>query len=150
VSGHPKRPGPWSSLILETGARAIFHTILVYSLYLLFAGHNRPGGGFVGGLTAGTALVLIFAALGPDGLRKAVRFRPERLLGAGLLAAAATGVGPLVAGREFLTHGYAEFSVPLLGHVAITSALVFDTGVYAIVVGLVLAILTTIGSETPS
>ena len=58
-----------TSLILQTTARALFHTILVFSLFLLFAGHNNPGGGFIGGLVAAAAIVLRYLAHGPDDAR---------------------------------------------------------------------------------
>ncbi|HEY8340913.1 MAG TPA: MnhB domain-containing protein [Egibacteraceae bacterium] len=135
------------SVILETGVRAVFSTIVVFSLYLLFAGHNRPGGGFVGGLTAGAAFVLVYAAYGPEGLRQVVRAPPEALLGVGLLLAGGTGVAALLVGADFLTSGAVDVDLPLFGHVKLTSALVFDTGVYAIVVGLVRMVLSTLGAE---
>jgi multicomponent Na+:H+ antiporter subunit A len=140
------RPGT-PSLIIETGTRAIFHTILLFSLYLLFAGHNRPGGGFVGGLTAGAACVLVYAALGARGLGVAVPVRPETLLGAGILLAGGTGVAALLTGAEFLTSAAAEIPVPVIGEIHVTSVLVFDIGVYAVVVGLVLSLLSTLGAE---
>lgn len=147
--GSEHRPGP-PSVILETGTRAVFHTILLFSLYLLLAGHNRPGGGFVGGLTAGAACVLVYAAVGSHGLARAVPVRAETLLGGGVLLAAGTGVVALLAGGAFLESGVWELAVPLFGAVKATSVLLFDIGVYAVVVGLVLGVLSTLGGEVPS
>ncbi|CAN5582358.1 hypothetical protein BH23ACT7_BH23ACT7_15990 [soil metagenome] len=135
------------SLILDTVTRAVFHTIWVLSLYLLFAGHNAPGGGFVGGLVGGAALVLRYAGAGSDGVRQAVRLRPEALLGGGLLLAGATGLAPWLAGREFLSSASLDIAVPIVGEVHATSALPFDIGVYLVVVGLVLGALVTLGAE---
>lgn len=144
----PLGRGPGTpSVILETGIRAVFHTILVLSVYLLMSGHNRPGGGFVGGLTAAAAFVLVYAGFGAGGLRKVLPVRAETLLGTGLLLAGGTGVGALVLGADFLTSGAAELDLPLFGHVKVTSVLVFDIGVYAIVIGLVLMVLSTLGAE---
>jgi multicomponent Na+:H+ antiporter subunit A len=123
------------SVILDTVTRATFQAIWVFSLYLLFAGHNAPGGGFVGGLVGGAALVLRYACHGSDGATAAVRVRPEGFLGAGLLLAA------------FLTSAKVEVTVPVLGTVKTTSALPFDIGVYLVVVGLVLAILSSLGGQ---
>jgi multicomponent Na+:H+ antiporter subunit A len=136
-----------ASLILDTVTRAVFHTIWVLSLYLLFAGHNAPGGGFVGGLVGGAALVLRYAGAGSDGVRQAVRLRPEALLGGGLLLAGATGLAPWLAGREFLSSASLDIAVPIVGEVHATSALPFDIGVYLVVVGLVLGALVTLGAE---
>lgn len=137
------------SLILETGARAVFHTILLFGVFLLFAGHNAPGGGFIGGLVTAAAFVLRYVAEGAEDLRRTVRVAPELLLGGGLVFAAGAGVAALLTGRDFLTHGYVLYEhVPGLGQVALHSALVFDVGVFLVVVGLVLMLLRTLGAGT--
>lgn len=138
---------PRRSPVLDTVTRMIGHTIGAFSLYLLFSGHNSPGGGFAGGLVAGAGLVLLYAGGGLAGVRAAVAVRPETLLGAGLLIAGATGLLGYVFGDAFLTSGYRRFDVPVLGGVSLTSVLVLDAGVYLVVLGLVLALLTTLGAE---
>lgn len=135
-----------SSLILDVVGRASFHTILAFAAYLLFAGHNAPGGGFVGGLVAGAAFVLRFARGGADGVRDAAPVAPEAVLGAGLALAGATGVGGWLWAGDFLEGGVVEAELPVLGAVKLTSALGFDTGVALVVLGLVLAILRTLGA----
>ncbi len=133
------------SSILETVARAAFPTVLVFSFYLLFVGHNAPGGGFVGGLVAGSALVLRYLAAGSVGLRMITRVRYEVLLGFGLALATLAGSAGWALGGAFLESGYVEGHIPLYGEVALVSALFFDIGVYCIVVGLVLGVLSTLG-----
>ena len=135
------------SVILETVVRAVFHTVLVFSLYLLFAGHNQPGGGFVGGLVGGLAFVLRYLAGGRSGIDEAVRVEPAVPLGAGLVLAGGTGMVAWVFGGAFLESAYKTFDLPLLGAVKVTSPLAFDTGVYLVVVGLVLLLLRTLGTE---
>ena len=137
------RPSP----ILDTATHVIVHTVGAFSLYLLFAGHNAPGGGFVGGLVAGAALVLLYAGRGTGGVRAVLPARPETLLGAGLLLVGLTGLGGFALGGAFLESGYAERELPVLGTVSVTSGLAFDAGVYLVVVGLVLAALRTLGGE---
>jgi multicomponent Na+:H+ antiporter subunit A len=134
-----------SSVILDTVTRAAFQTVLVFSVYLLFAGHNAPGGGFVGGLVAGAALVLRYVSGGETSLAEVLPVAPEALLGAGLLTAGLTGVGSLLAGGPFLESAKLEAEVAVLGHVEVTSALAFDTGVYLVVIGLVTGLLATVG-----
>ena len=135
------------SVILETVVRLVFHTVLVFSLYLLFAGHNQPGGGFVGGLVGGLAFVLLHLASGGDALQRAVRVEPTLPLGVGVVVAAATGMVPWLFDGQFLESAYRTYDLPLLGAVKLTSPLAFDTGVYLVVVGLVLVVLRTLGAE---
>lgn len=140
-------PDARRSLILDTVTRVAFHTVWVLSLYLLFAGHNAPGGGFVGGLTGGAAFVLVYIGRGADGVREVIAVPPEALLGSGLLLAAVTGGASWLFGSPFLSSAKLELDVPVLGHVGASSASVFDIGVYLVVVGLVFGALCTLGAE---
>jgi multicomponent Na+:H+ antiporter subunit A len=137
------------SLILDTVTRGAFPLVLAFSLYLLFVGHNAPGGGFVGGLTAGVAMVLLYVGEGSDRLRDVVGVPYEKLLGVGLLLAAATGLGSLVLGEPLMSSAILHADVPLLGEVKLVTVLFFDIGVDLIVVGLILALLTILGVEHP-
>ncbi len=135
------------SLILETGVGALFHTALLFSLFLLFAGHNAPGGGFVGGLVAGAAFVLRYVEGGANTVARAAPVSAAVLVGVGLTVAVGTGVASWLAGEQFLESAKVEVDLPLLGTVKATSALLFDIGVYLVVVGLVVGLLTTLGAE---
>jgi len=135
------------SLIMDTAARVIFHSAVILSLYLLFAGHNQPGGGFVGGLVAAAAVTMYYVAGGIDDVRSLTRLRPWTILGGGLALASAAALVPLALGDMVMESGYVEADLPLLGHVKATSVLVFDTGVYLVVVGLVLMVFAAVGEE---
>ncbi|MDQ3896626.1 MAG: DUF4040 domain-containing protein [Actinomycetota bacterium] len=132
---------------VDVSVRVIFHAVLMTSLWLLFAGHNQPGGGFVGGLLAGSAITLRYVAGGIDEVRGRSRFRPWTVLGAGLLLAAGTAVIPLLVGGDVLEIGIASLHVPLIGPVKVSSALAFDTGVYLAVVGMVLMAFEAFGDD---
>jgi multicomponent Na+:H+ antiporter subunit A len=134
-------------VVLEVITRILFHTILVFSFYLLFSGHNEPGGGFAGGLVAGLALVLRYLAGGRYELGEAAPVDPGLLLGAGLLLAGSTGVAGLLLGAEVLQTAILETTLPVLGDVKLVTSLFFDMGVYLIVVGLVLDVLRSLGAE---
>ncbi len=135
------------SVVLEVVTRILFHTIVVFSLYLLFSGHNEPGGGFAGGLVAGLALVLRYLAGGRYELGEAAPVDPGLLLGLGLLIAGGTGVVGLFLGADVLETAILETTLPVLGTIKLVTSLFFDIGVYLIVVGLVLDVLRSLGAE---
>lgn len=135
------------SILLEVIVRILFHTIIVVSIYLLFAGHNSPGGGFAGGLVAGMALVMRYIAGGRWELGAATPTDAGRLLGAGLIVAVGTAVVPLFFGLSPLTSSFWEWEIPLIGHVEFVTSTIFDIGVYLVVIGLVLDVLRSLGAE---
>jgi multicomponent Na+:H+ antiporter subunit A len=135
------------SLILDTTVRLVVDAAFVLSIYLLFAGHNQPGGGFVGGLVAAAAFALRYISGGFDELLAMLRVRPWNLLSGGLALAVGSALAPLVFGNAPLDHRAIEWDIELLGKVKVTSATVFDTGVYLIVVGLVLMIFEALGDS---
>ena len=122
-------------------------TLVLFSVFLLIVGHDLPGGGFAGGLIASSALLLIFLSFGGRGLRRAFPLDSLTLLGAGLACAITAGLIGLVAEGTFLTYTYAEITAPLLGTVKISSLLLFDLGVYLIVVGLVATAIERLGGD---
>ena len=135
------------SLILDTTVRLVFDGAVVLSIYLLFAGHNQPGGGFVGGLVAAAAIALRYLAGGNDEVRSTLRVQPWTTLSLGLALAVVTALVPVAFGHPPLDHQAVEWQIELLGKVKATSATVFDTGVYLIVVGLVLMIFEALGDD---
>ncbi|MDV8069795.1 Na+/H+ antiporter subunit A [Rhodococcus sp. IEGM 1366] len=135
------------SLVLEVTTRLVFPTIMVLSIYFFFSGHNAPGGGFAGGLTAGLALVLRYLAGGRYELGEAVPIDAGKILGLGLALSAGTAIISLFLGAPALSSAVFEFTLPLIGHVKLVTALFFDLGVYLIVVGLVLDVLRSLGAR---
>lgn len=146
VGGQRVRPEN-RSIMLEVIVRILFHTIIVVSLYLLFAGHNLPGGGFAGGLVAGMALVMRYVAGGRYELGAASPADAGRLLGVGMSIAVACAVVPVFFGAAPLTSTYFEADLPVLGHVEFVTSTLFDVGVYLVVIGLVLDVLRSLGAE---
>ncbi|CAA0109054.1 Na(+)/H(+) antiporter subunit A [Mycolicibacterium vanbaalenii] len=134
------------SLALEVATRLVFPLIMALSIYLFFTGHNTPGGGFAGGLTAGLALVLRYLAGGQYELGEAIPLDAGKVLGAGLTLAAGTALASLLLGAPVLSSATLEATLPVVGDVKLVTSLFFDAGVYLIVVGLVLDILRSLGS----
>ncbi|SEB38173.1 multisubunit sodium/proton antiporter, MrpA subunit /multisubunit sodium/proton antiporter, MrpB subunit [Paramicrobacterium humi] len=135
------------SILLEVVIRLLFHPAILVSVYLLFVGHNAPGGGFAGGLLAGLALIARYLAGGRFELAEAVTIDAGKILGTGIVLAAGTAAASLFFGADILTSAYIEGDVPLLGHLSFGTSTIFDIGVYLVVVGLILDILRSLGGE---
>lgn len=135
------------SILLEVIVRFLFHTVIVISIYALFAGHNAPGGGFAGGLIAGMALVMRYIAGGRWELGAAAPTDAGMLLGSGMLLAVGAAMAPLLFGQAPLESSFWEATWPLVGHVEFGTSTIFDIGVYLVVIGLVLDVLRSLGAE---
>ena len=143
-------PTRYRLLVLEVVTRLLFPTMMVLSVYFFFAGHNAPGGGFAGGLTAGLALVLRYLAGGRYELGEALPIEAGHILGAGLIFSAGTAIVSMLLGAPALSSATIEVTLPLLGDIKLVTALFFDFGVYLIVVGLVLDVLRSLGVRLDS
>ncbi len=135
------------SVILEVTTRLVFHTMLVYALFLLFSGHNAPGGGFAAGIVAGIGLVIRYLAGGRYELGEAAPVLPGALLGGGLFLSAGAGMIPMLFGGTVLQSVVLDIDAGILGQIKIVSTLLFDIGVFLVVLGLVLDMLRTLGAE---
>ncbi|MBL3666840.1 Na+/H+ antiporter subunit A [Streptomyces sp. M2CJ-2] len=145
LPGAGERPGGERSVLMEVAIRLLFPSILVLSVFLLFSGHYRPGGGFSGGLVAGLAFVLRYLVGGRADLGAAVRLRPVAVAGTGLVIAAVTALAPLTVGGTALDSSLLTWHLPLLGEVKWATSLFLDVGVYLLVVGVVLKLLSAVG-----
>ncbi|MFJ6197147.1 Na+/H+ antiporter subunit A [Micromonospora sp. NPDC092111] len=135
------------SIVFEVVTRLLFHTVVLFSLFLLFSGHNAPGGGFAGGLVAGLALAVRYLAGGRYELAEAAPVGAGTVLGAGLAVSVGSGVVALLTTGTVLESVKIDLPVPGLGGPYLVTSLFFDVGVYLIVVGLVLDILRSLGAE---
>ncbi len=126
------------SLILQTAARFLLPLLMLFSVFLLFRGHNKPGGGFIAGLVAAAAFSLYAVAYDVRAARALVRVDPQTLLGAGLLLALSSGVLSLLMGKDFMTGVWGNVRLPVIGELYLGTPLFFDTGVYLVVIGVAL------------
>lgn len=126
-----------NSVILRVATRLLLPVILLFSVVVLLQGHNKPGGGFIGGLLAATALALHALAFGVVATRRLLRVDLTAVIGAGLLVAAASGLLGVFAGAApFLTGVWGYVPLPGFGEVKVGTPLLFDAGVYLVVVGI--------------
>lgn len=133
--------------VVDASARLLYPSILVVAVYFLFAGHNQPGGGFVGGLTAAAAISLRYVAGGLAEVRRSVPVAPWTVLGVGLATSATTAIVPIALGGSVLEHVSWEIDLPVLGILKTTSALPFDIGVFLVVLGVILMAYEAFGEE---
>ncbi|MGH8438050.1 MAG: monovalent cation/H+ antiporter subunit A [Pseudomonas sp.] len=128
--------------------RLLLPIALVVSMYLFMRGHNQPGGGFVAGLVMSVAFILQYMVAGTQWVEAQMSLRPLRWMGTGLLCATLTGGGAMLLGYPFLTTHTAHLHLPLLGDIHVASALFFDVGIFTVVVGSTLLILTALAHQS--
>ena len=136
-----------TSIILRTATRYMFPPLLVFSVYLLLRGHHFPGGGFVGGLFAGSAFSLYALAFSVASARRLLPCGPQAITAVGLAVALASGIPALFTGRAFLTGTWWEVPVYPEVTVAVGTPLFFDVGVYLVVLGVLLTLVFSLGEE---
>lgn len=132
---------------METAAKILVFIIMTFSIYILFAGHHNPGGGFIGGLITASALTLLYVVFDVETVQEIIPIDFKIVGAIGVLLALLTGIGSLVADVPFLTQVYRYETLPLLGKTGLGSALVFDLGVYMAVVGTTMTIIRSIGED---
>lgn len=149
---HPSRDKNgklWSTdshpIILDNLARVLLPMAILVSAFIFLRGHNLPGGGFIAGLITAVTLVLQYIAHGVSWTQERIGFSYHRMVGAGLLIAALTGLGSLLWNFPFLTSSFGHFYLPWIGEFELATAMLFDLGVYLVVVGSTLLILSNIG-----
>jgi len=130
-------------------SQLLFPLALAVSAYLFLRGHNAPGGGFIAGLVLAIPLLLQYVLLGSVYVESRLGFDYVRCIGVGLLVALATAVAPMLLGYPLLTSGHIEPQLPLIGVLPLASAIGFDTGVYLVVFGGAMLILSMMGTIKP-
>jgi multicomponent Na+:H+ antiporter subunit B len=131
-----------NTLIFRTIAPLLTVIMIVFSIFIMLRGHNEPGGGFIGGLIAASAIAIQGMASGPAATRRALKAEPLAFAGFGVLIAALSGLLSLPFELPFLTGLWAD-----IGGVAISSPMVFDIGVYFTVFGTLSAVALALEDE---
>ncbi|SDT48507.1 monovalent cation:proton antiporter [Paenibacillaceae bacterium GAS479] len=136
-----------NDVILQTLSKVILFLILTFSFYILFAGHNEPGGGFIGALMTSSALVLLSIAFGAKTVRTALPLNFRIVTACGIAVALLTGIGSFAFNMPFLSHAFGYAYLPIFGKNELATAVLFDLGVYLTVVGITMTIILAIGRD---
>ena len=128
--------------------RLLLPVATLLAVYLFLRGHNQPGGGFVAGLVLSVAFLLQYIVSGTQWVEANLRLMPRRWMAAGLLCALGTGLVSMALGYPFMTTHTAHLTLPLFGEVHLASATFFDLGVFLLVVGATLLMLTAIAHQS--
>ncbi len=135
------------SIILQTIARQALYVIMIFSFFLLGRGHNEPGGGFIAGLLSAAAVVVLYLAFDLAFVKRALPIDYKYLIALGLLMAVGTGVGGMLFSEVFLNQSFRYVHLPFFGKLELTTAFLFDFGVWLVVVGGTLTVISAIGEE---
>ena len=135
-----------NTLIMRTVAPVLTALMLLFSVFVLLRGHNEPGGGFIGGLVAASALAIFGIAYGPGAVQRALRFHPMAIAGAGLLLSTLSGLASALAGVPFMT-GLWIYPHIFGVEIPLSTVMSFDIGVYLVVVGSITAVALSLALE---
>lgn len=136
-----------NDVFLKYTAKVVFLIIMTFSINLFFSGHYTPGGGFVGGLLAAGAIILLLLAYDLKTLKKMLNINSSRAITVGLAISVAIPILLMFFGNPLFTHQFTYIELPIFGEVALHSAVLFDVGVYVTVAGTTLLIITLLASE---
>lgn len=128
--------------------RLLLPVAALFAAHLFLRGHNEPGGGFVAGLVIAIAFIAQYMFSGTRWVESRLHLQPKRWIALGLLIAVLTGLGSMVLGYPFLTSYTGHVTWPLIGEVHLPTAALFDLGVFAVVVGSTLLLLTAIAHQS--
>jgi len=139
----------WSTdahpMILQTFTRLMMPLMIMVAVYIFLRGHNLPGGGFIAGLIASVALIVMYLANGIEWTQERLKVDMHMTIGFGLLIATATGLVAMGLGYPFLTSAFSHMHWPIVGEFELASAIAFDLGVFLVVVGSTVMSLVQLG-----
>ena len=136
-----------NDVILQSIAKIVVFIILTLALYLFFAGHHSPGGGFVAGLILAAAIVLLCLAFDIETVKEGLPIDFKLVAALGAFIVVACGIGATVLGADFLTQVFATILLPFFGDVDLTTVTLFESGVTLAVVGVVVTIILSISED---
>ncbi|MBW6519128.1 MAG: monovalent cation/H+ antiporter subunit B [ANME-2 cluster archaeon] len=137
-----------TTLITKTITKICLPLVILFSISLLLAGHNNPGGGFIGGVMFASVIALLYVVLGLNYTTSV--FDPDwsKWFAFGLLLASITAFAAIPVGHNFFRSAFEFIHFPFIGEIELVSAALFDVGVYFVVIGTLLFIFKNVGEDT--
>lgn len=136
-----------NDVILHTVTKVASLIIFTFSIHLFLRGHHYPGGGFIGGLTTASGIVLLYLSYDIESVRKVIPIDFKKVAAFGVLIAVFTGLGSLLFNHPFLTQAFGHFELPVFGDTELATAVIFDTGVALAVIGTSVSIILSISED---
>lgn len=136
-----------NDVVLETISKIAIFIILTFGFYIFLAGHNNPGGGFIGGLVFSSAFILMFLAFDVETVVQSMPLDFRAVTIIGCLISIATGIIPIFFGHPMLTHEDSYMTLPMLGEIHLSSVTLFELGILLTVVGAVVTIMLAISGD---
>lgn len=136
-----------NDVILRTVVKGVVFIVLTLGVYLFFAGHNAPGGGFIGGLVLGSGIVLLYITFDIETVHKGIPFDFKKVAALGVLLATGTAIGSLFFDAPFLTQTDSYVDLPLLGKTHLSTVTIFEAGVALTVIGTLVTIILSISED---
>lgn len=133
----------YPDVFFRTVATPVVFALIALGFHFFLRGHNEPGGGFIAGLIVAVAALLVRMARD----LQLLRIRSETLVPLGLLIAIGTGVAPMALGEPFLRSYYGQLTWPLIGDFSWSSSVLFDLGVFLVVIGTTITIIDLLAEE---
>lgn len=140
---------PHASPIFVGISLVVFFIVNLMAVYLLLRGHNLPGGGFIAGVATAISIILLALAIGLERAHAILRLDPVLVAVTGLLVATLTGTLPIFLGHSFLeTYNYKAYGLPVVGQIYLGTPILFDLGVYLVVVGVIVKVVFILAEST--
>lgn len=136
-----------NDVILRTVVRMVVFIVFTLGLYLFFAGHNAPGGGFIGGLVLGSGIVLLYITYDIETVHRGMPFDFKKVAALGVLLATGSAIAALFFDAPFLTQTDGYFTLPLLGEKHLSTVTIFEAGVALTVIGTLVTIILSISED---
>lgn len=136
-----------NDVILKTVVQFVVFIILTLGVYLFFAGHNSPGGGFIGGLVLGSAIVLLYLTYDAETVYRKMPFDFKKVAALGVFLATGTAIGSIFFDVPFLTQTSFYYTFPIIGEKHLTTATIFEAGVALTVIGTLVTIILSISED---